>query len=50
MLPQLGIILPPAKVIKYFKSADTSGDGEIDVDEFKMAVRIMARGANFQLL
>ncbi len=41
MLPDLGITLSEAKAFKYFRQCDTSGDGEIDLAEFKVALFIV---------
>ncbi|KAG9413174.1 hypothetical protein AC1031_016193 [Aphanomyces cochlioides] len=38
MLPQLGIKLSNAKAIRIFDSCDKDGSGEIDLEEFKMAM------------
>jgi Ca2+-binding EF-hand superfamily protein len=39
-LPFLGVNIPDAKALRYFKICDTDGSGEIDVDEFKVALFI----------
>jgi hypothetical protein len=39
-LPFLGVKIPDAKALRYFKICDTDGSGEIDVDEFKVALFI----------
>jgi alpha-tubulin suppressor-like RCC1 family protein/Ca2+-binding EF-hand superfamily protein len=38
MLPRLGIHVGDAKAYRYFNICDTDGSGEIDVDEFKVAL------------
>jgi Ca2+-binding EF-hand superfamily protein len=38
MLPRLGILVGDAKAYRYFNICDTDGSGEIDVDEFKVAL------------
>ncbi|ETW10154.1 hypothetical protein H310_00524 [Aphanomyces invadans] len=38
MLPQLGIKLSDAKAIRIFDTCDKDGSGEIDLEEFKMAM------------
>jgi Ca2+-binding EF-hand superfamily protein len=38
MLPQLGFKLSAAKALKYFRTVDSDGSGEIDLDEFKTAM------------
>lgn len=38
MLPRLGIHVGDAKAFRYFNICDTDGSGEIDVDEFKVAL------------
>ncbi|ETV87748.1 hypothetical protein H257_01218 [Aphanomyces astaci] len=38
MLPQLGIKLSDAKAIRIFDTCDKDGSGEIDMEEFKMAM------------
>ena len=38
MLPYLDIKISDAKAFRYFQLCDSSGDGEIDIDEFKVAL------------
>ena len=38
MLPALGIAISEAKMKKYFKICNSSGSGEISLDEFKIAL------------
>lgn len=37
-LPFLDININPAKALRYFRICDTDGSGEIDIDEFKVAL------------
>lgn len=38
MLPYLNIEISDAKAYRYFKLCDTDGSGEIDIDEFQVAL------------
>lgn len=38
MLPYLDIYISDAKALRYFRICDTDGSGEIDIDEFKVAL------------
>lgn len=38
MLPYLNIIISDAKAYRYFRMCDTDGSGEIDIDEFQVAL------------
>lgn len=38
MLPYLGITISDAKAFRYFRLCDTDGSGEIDIDEFQVAL------------
>jgi len=38
LLPMLDIEIPDAKAFRYFRMCDTDGSGEIDLDEFKVAL------------
>ena len=38
VLPALGIEIGDAKALRYFKMCDSDGSGEIDIDEFKVAL------------
>ena len=38
MLPFLNIHISDAKAYRYFRMCDTDGSGEIDIDEFKVAL------------
>ena len=38
MLPYLDIYISDAKAYRYFNICDTDGSGEIDIDEFKVAL------------
>lgn len=38
MLPYLDIYISDAKAFRYFRICDTDGSGEIDIDEFKVAL------------
>ena len=40
MLPYLQIFISDAKAFRYFRICDTDGTGEIDIDEFKVALFI----------
>ena len=39
-LPFLGVKIPDAKALRYFRICDTDGSGEIDIDEFRVALFI----------
>ena len=39
-LPFLSVKIPDAKALRYFRLCDTDGSGEIDIDEFKVALFI----------
>ena len=38
LLPYLGITISDAKAFRYFRMCDSDGSGEIDVDEFQVAL------------
>ncbi len=38
MLPFLNITISDAKAFRYFRMCDTDGSGEIDIDEFQVAL------------
>ena len=38
MLPFLGIEISDAKALRYFRMCDSNNSGEIDIDEFKVAL------------
>lgn len=38
LLPYIGIEIGDAKALRYFKLCDSDGSGEIDIDEFKVAL------------
>ena len=38
MMPFLDVIINDAKALRYFRLCDTDGSGEIDIDEFKVAL------------
>lgn len=46
MLPDLGIHLSTLKQIEYFRLCDKDGSGQIDYDEFKVALFICSEEIN----
>ncbi len=38
MLPYLNIVISDAKAYRYFRMCDTDGSGEIDIEEFQVAL------------